>query len=98
MQCCVNIIVLSSPAVSKAIATTATYPYQVIKARLQQRGTPAGERLYTGLVNTCTKIARGEGARGFYKGFAANLLRVAPQSAITLMAYEYIMAFLSSEG
>ena len=86
-----------------------TYPYQVIKSRLQQRVLPpvAGEggpgtgatptpppRRYTGLIDAAVQIGRLEGPLGFYKGFAANLLRVAPQSAITLMAYEHISALM----
>ena len=75
---------------SKAAAAFTTYPYQVIKARVQQRfdGTPE----YRGLVDCAQKIMRREGARGFYKGFVANILRVAPQSALTLLAYERIRA------
>lgn len=77
-------------AVSKAVATTVTYPYQVVKARLQQRlaGTAAAGA-YTGFLDVVRKTWAAEGAAGFYKGFAANILRVAPQSAITLVVYEY---------
>lgn len=76
-------------AVSKAVATTATYPYQVIKSRIQQRlvnGTP----VYKGFIDCVQKIIKNEGMGGFYKGFVANLLRVAPQSAITLLIYEQV--------
>ena len=74
-------------AISKAAAVCVTYPSQVVKARLQQRlvdGAPA----FAGLADCVRRTAQLEGARGFYKGFAANLLRVAPQSALTLLAYE----------
>jgi solute carrier family 25 folate transporter 32 len=73
---------------SKAAAAALTYPYQVAKARLQQRfvGAPA----YRGLLDCARTIRAREGLRGFYKGFAANLLRVAPQSALTLVVYERV--------
>lgn len=71
---------------SKAAATLLTYPYQVTKSRLQQRFVGAPE--YTGFLDVVRKMRAREGARGFYKGFAANLLRVAPQSALTLVVYE----------
>lgn len=72
-------------ASSKAVATTATYPYQVLKARLQQR---QSQELYKGFVDCFRRVWQNEGWRGFYRGFGANLLRVAPQSALTLSAYE----------
>ena len=47
----------------------------------------------TGLLaasREAVETARREGVAGFYKGFGANLLRVAPQSAVTLVAYESV--------
>jgi hypothetical protein len=83
--------------ISKAVATTATYPYQVIKARLQQRHAgPEEARPYRGVWDATRKIWAHEGVRGFYKGFAANLLRVAPQSALTLVAYENVLSALNA--
>ena len=80
-------------AVSKAVATSATYPYQVIKSRLQQRlvnGLPH----YEGFSDCVQQIVKNEGLGGFYKGFVANLLRVAPQSALTLLIYEIVKNFV----
>jgi len=80
---------------SKAAATLLTYPYQVTKSRLQQRFAGAPE--YTGFLDVVKKMWAREGSRGFYKGFAANLLRVAPQSALTLVVYESIQALVSGD-
>ncbi len=79
---------LGAGVLSKVAAVTLTYPYQVTKSRLQQRfeGAPA----YTGTLDCMQKTWRREGLRGFYRGFLANLLRVAPQSALTLLLYERI--------
>lgn len=98
-------------AVSKAVAVTATYPYQVIKSRIQQAlptttaapatpGAPgadsaaASSRPYRGVLDAARRMVAHEGVRSFYKGFGTNLLRVAPQSAITLSSYEWIRAAL----
>jgi solute carrier family 25 folate transporter 32 len=83
-------------AVSKAVATGVTYPYQVVKARLQQRVDPTINQVYKGFMDCVRTTAAREGARGFYKGFSANVLRVAPQSAITLVVYEKTKALLES--
>ena len=45
-----------SGAASKAAATTATYPYQVVKARMQALG--GGDAGYTGVVATVTRVVR----------------------------------------
>lgn len=93
----VSAYLFGAAASSKALATVATYPYQVIKARLQQRFADAGARSeYGGFVGCVRRIAAHEGARGFYRGFGANILRVAPQSAITLTCYEAVKAALDA--
>lgn len=79
------VVHFSQGAVSKVIATTVTYPYQVVKARLQQRNSP-----YRGFVDCVVRTARAEGWHGFFRGYAANLIRVVPASAVTLMAYEQL--------
>ena len=90
--------VFSAALVSKVAATTLTYPYQVTKARLQQRFEGAPE--YRGLGDCMVKTWRREGWAGFYRGFQANLLRVAPQSALTLVLYERVrrLVALANEG
>jgi solute carrier family 25 phosphate transporter 23/24/25/41 len=35
-----------------------------------------------------------EGARGFYRGWAANSLKVVPQNAIRLVAYESVKGLM----
>ena len=80
---------LGAGVLSKVAAVTLTYPYQVTKSRLQQRAV-AGAPAYSGLLHCLVTTGRREGVRGFYRGFLANLLRVAPQSALTLLLYERI--------
>ncbi|KAI9004397.1 solute carrier family 25, member 32b [Hyaloraphidium curvatum] len=84
-------------AASKTAATTITYPTQVLRSRLQvQQGSLTDE--YAGLVDLVRKTARREGLYGFYKGFAANLIRVLPGSVVTLGAYEVISRALRARG
>jgi len=77
---------------SKVIASIGTYPYQVIKSRLQEQRNPqpGQEVKYNGVIDVIRKMYRFEGIRGFYKGLFANILRVTPATALTLVVYEKI--------
>lgn len=88
-----------------SVASTVTYPIQLIKSRLQQRSenvqisTTTGEievvkRDYKGVVDCIMKILHREGVFGFFKGCLPNALRVAPSAAITFVVYEGIMDIL----
>lgn len=81
-------------AVAQSIASTATYPYQVIKARLQQGG-PLADK-YTGTWDCTTKIIRHEGYIGLFKGLSANILKVMPTGAIIFAAYEQIQSTMKT--
>ena len=92
---------LTMGAVSKIIASTATYPVQLIKSRLQQRShsfefSENGEaklvkKSYTGVIDCIKRIVNREGLSGFFKGCIPNALRVAPGAAITFFVYESVM-------
>jgi solute carrier family 25 folate transporter 32 len=75
-------------ATSKVIASVTTYPFQVIRTRLQMLQGASAERVYVGVSNTAKEVMRSEGFTGFYKGLTPNLIRVVPSSAITLAVYE----------
>lgn len=82
-------------AASKGAATLVSYPFQVVKSRLQQRF-DATRVPYDGVVDCVRRTFRLEGVRGFYKGLVPNLYRVAPSSALTLVIYEKVRASLAS--
>lgn len=89
-----------------SVASTTTYPLQVIKARLQQRSQvievseTTGEiivstREYSGVVDCIQKILKNEGSNGFFKGCVTNAIRVAPSAAITFVTYEFVLDMLA---
>lgn len=76
---------LTFAAISKLFAAAATYPYQVIRARLQDQN-----HAYKGTWDCIKQTWRYESWRGFYKGLRANLVRVVPATMITFVVYENV--------
>ncbi|KAL4616997.1 mitochondrial folate transporter/carrier [Arapaima gigas] len=78
-------------ALSKIFAVASTYPYQVVRARLQDQ-----HNKYNGVTDVICRTWRNEGLVGFYKGIVPNLLRVTPACCITFVVYENVSRFLLS--
>ncbi|WVZ25240.1 hypothetical protein V8G54_003784 [Vigna mungo] len=81
-------------ATSKLAAILLTYPFQVMRSRLQQRPSGDGVPRYLDTWHVVKETARFEGIRGFYKGITANLLKNAPASSITFIVYENVLKLL----
>jgi len=90
-------------ALSKVIASTTTYPIQLIKSRMQQRSSgyevvKGGEgtlrkfkdRTYPSIFTAVHRIHKMEGFSGFFKGAGTNAFRVAPNAAVTFLVYETV--------
>ncbi|KAJ3314491.1 hypothetical protein HDU76_002396 [Blyttiomyces sp. JEL0837] len=76
---------------SKVFATACTYPYQLVRARLQnERGKNV---VYQGTLGTIKRVYKFEGIRGFYKGLGPNLIRVLPGTIVTFGVYEGLSKF-----
>ncbi|KAL7144182.1 hypothetical protein ABFS83_08G241800 [Erythranthe nasuta] len=81
-------------ASSKLAAVALTYPFQVIRARLQQRPNIEGIPRYVDSWHVMKETARFEGLRGFYKGITANVLKNAPAASVTFIVYENVLNML----
>lgn len=73
--------------VSKVAAILLTYPYQVIRSRIQNHATA---HIYPN-ISTCIQLTyRNEGVRAFYKGLVPNLVRILPGTCVTFVVYENV--------
>ncbi|XP_030640433.1 solute carrier family 25 member 32b [Chanos chanos] len=80
---------ITMAALSKIFAVATTYPYQVVRARLQDQ-----HNKYNGVLDVIGRTWRNEGPLGFYKGMVPNLIRVTPACCITFVVYENVSRFL----
>lgn len=83
-------VVLSS--VAKLVAGAVTYPYQVLRSRLQNYR--ADERFGRGFVGVVARTWREEGLVGFYRGLVPGVVRVMPATWVTFLVYENVKYYL----
>jgi solute carrier family 25 folate transporter 32 len=88
---------------SKLAALALTYPYQVVRSRIQVRYTrpfclgqfdPIPDQdngaihQFPNIPATIKRTWSREGIRGFYRGLGTNLVRVLPGTCVTFVVYE----------
>ncbi|KAM7288941.1 hypothetical protein ISCGN_029079 [Ixodes scapularis] len=83
VSCTGTVQYLAFAALSKLLSASVTYPYQLVRARLQDQ-----HRDYQGLKEVVARTWRYEGLRGFYKGVTAYFLHVTPNICIVFLMYE----------
>ncbi|KAJ7188303.1 mitochondrial carrier domain-containing protein [Mycena filopes] len=89
---------LSCGALAGSISQTLTYPFDVLRRKMQvtgMRSSALGIK-YTGAIDALQGIVRTEGIRGLYRGLWPNLLKVAPSIATSFFCYELVKDYLVS--
>ncbi|KAF8232189.1 mitochondrial carrier [Tricholoma matsutake] len=85
---------LSCGALAGTISQTLTYPFDVLRRKMQVTGMKGGAVKYTGALDALRSILRVEGVAGLYRGLWPNLLKVAPSIATSFFTYELVKEFL----
>jgi solute carrier family 25 (mitochondrial thiamine pyrophosphate transporter), member 19 len=74
-----------SGAAAGTLATTATYPLDLLRTRFAAQGT---EKVYPGLFAGIRQIRQTEGIPGFFRGLTAANAQVVPYMGLFFMLYE----------
>lgn len=89
-----HVVNLMSGSLAGLSAVFATYPLDVVRARLAFQVT--GEHIYFGVVDTFRTIGIKEGKKGFFKGIIPSLLGMAPYAGLSFYTFETLKAFCLS--
>ena len=90
-----NFEYIGAAASAKVVASCSTYPHEVIRTRLRERG---ASKMYNSAIHCVQRVWVEEGVRGLYGGLGTHLLRVIPNTAILFFTYEKVSRFLSSSA
>ena len=85
------ITILQMGAVSGLLAQTVCYPLDTIRRRSETYG-----KHYSSIGNAISTIIKKEGFAGFYKGMAANSIKIVPNNFIRFYIFEQINPVLKN--
>lgn len=76
--------------ISKVWSVLLTYPISTVRTRIQQNQyfNNQNDAKYHNVLEIMGRMLRQQGAKGFYKGMSANLIRGIPQKGIYFYVYE----------
>ncbi|XP_061353714.1 uncharacterized protein LOC133298439 [Gastrolobium bilobum] len=87
---------LACGSLSGIASSTATFPLDLVRRRMQLEGVGGRARVYnTGLFGTFGRIIQNEGVRGLYRGILPEYYKVVPSVGIVFMTYEMLKILLS---
>ncbi|KAL0309918.1 UNVERIFIED_CONTAM: Mitochondrial adenine nucleotide transporter ADNT1 [Sesamum radiatum] len=90
------LVSLTCGSLSGIASSTATFPLDLVRRRMQLEGAGGRARVYnTGLFGTFRHIIRTEGFRGLYRGIMPEYYKVVPSVGIVFMTYETLKKLLS---
>eukprot|EP00250_Pteridium_aquilinum_P017673 c23730_g1_i1 orf=622-1707(+) len=80
-------------------SSTATFPLDLVRRRMQLQGAAGSAPVYKGgVLGTFVHIRKTEGWRGLYRGILPEYLKVVPSVGIVFMTYEFMKSRLTRHG
>lgn len=90
------VVGLACGSLSGIASSTATFPLDLVRRRMQLEGAGGRARVYnTGLFGAFGRIIQTEGVRGLYRGILPEYYKVVPSVGIVFMTYETLKMLLS---
>ncbi|KAI5850452.1 mitochondrial thiamine pyrophosphate carrier 1 [Morchella snyderi] len=80
-------------ATAGGLATTATYPLDLLRTRFAAQGQ---EKVYQSIKHSVRHIIENEGAYGFFRGLGAGIIQIVPHMGLFFMNYEFARQYLST--
>lgn len=80
--------------VASVISQTVSYPFNVVRTRLQTQGSNGREKMYTGMGDCIVKMVRTKGVQSLFSGLMANYLKAVPASTCAFMVFEKTQTLL----
>lgn len=81
---------LACGGVAGAVAQTFTYPFDVIRRRMQVSACAATPYQYASATQAAMMIVRREGVAALFKGMIPNYLKVVPSISISFVTFELV--------
>ncbi|KAL3677443.1 hypothetical protein R1sor_027391 [Riccia sorocarpa] len=91
-----NLQTLLIGSTAGAIASSATFPLEVARKRMQV-GAISGRLVYKSTLDCLAAILREEGAAGLYRGLGPSCLKLVPAAGLSFMCYEALKRVLLEE-
>ena len=84
-----TMIDLGAGAIAGATSQTASYPFEVIRRRMQVGGILRPDRLI-GFWETFGKVYKANGWRGFFIGLSISYLKIVPMTSVSYTTWEFL--------
>lgn len=81
--------------VAGALAQTITYPFDVIRRRMQVTHSPDSAFKYKSSFDAVQKIVAKDGLKALFKGMLPNYLKVVPAISISFVTFEFVRKLMS---